>query len=456
MSKSVTVIGAGPAGPMLAVYLANQGHNVTVYESRPDMREVDISAGRSINLALATRGIEPLRAIGVMDSVEPVLIPMLGRRIHERDGQQSVQPYGSQPHEYINSVSRSALNSILLDAAEATGNVTLRFNMRCRGIDLETNTLRFSNELNSEMTTTNYETVFGTDGSASVIREDLLVANGGSVDIAQLDHGYKELTLPAGVDGSFQIDQNALHIWPRGDFMLIALPDTGGSFTVTLFLANDAAQDSFRQLDTPRRVAEFFAEHFADFVALTPDLVEQFFENPHGRLATVRTVGWRLSDKVVLLGDAAHAVVPFHGEGMNAAFESCAVLDACMRQHPNDWELAFSDFETTRKPDTDAIAQMAIDNYVEMRSSVIDERYQLKRALALELERRWPQRFTPRYSMVMFHTMAYSEAQRRAGAQGLVLDRLTEGINDLRNVDWATAERLVAGLEVIQHMDEGA
>ncbi len=451
MRSAATIIGGGPAGSMLAIYLARRGLTVTMYESRPDMRSVDISAGRSINLALATRGIEPLTAVGVMDKVEPVLIPMLGRLIHHVDGQTSVQPYGSRPHEYINSVSRSALNSILLDAAEATGSVTVHFNMRCRGINIDQNTLQFSDETNGQLSEVPFETVFGTDGSASVVRDGLLAKNGGSVDIAALDHGYKELTLPAGEGSEFQIESNALHIWPRGDFMLIALPDTQGTFTVTLFLANDADEESFAQLGSREETAKFFTEHFGDFAELTPDHVDQFFENPHGRLATVRTTGWQFEDKVVLLGDAAHGIVPFHGQGMNAAFESCAVLDACLGEHPDDWALAFSEFERIRKPDTDAIAEMALDNYVEMRSSVVDERYQMKRTLALELEQRWPDRFVPRYAMVMFHTLPYAEAQRRAQAQAVILDELTAGIADTSAINWNRAEALVSELTPLQH-----
>ncbi|MFV1990672.1 MAG: FAD-dependent oxidoreductase [Acidimicrobiales bacterium] len=455
MRSEATIIGAGPAGSMLAIYLANRGLKVTVYESRPDMRTVDISAGRSINLALAMRGIEPLKAVGVMDKVQSVLIPMLGRLIHHVDGQTSVQPYGSRPHEYINSVSRSALNSILLDAAEATGSVTVHFNMRCRGIDIDQNTLQFSNEETGELSETRFETVFGTDGSASVIRDGLLAKNGGSVDSADLDHGYKELTLPKGQQDDFQIESNALHIWPRGDFMLIALPDTQCSFTVTLFLANDSDHDSFSQLGSREDVVAFFEEHFPDFARLTPDIADQFFANPHGRLATVRTTGWHFEDKVLLLGDAAHGIVPFHGQGMNAAFESCAVLNASLGDHPDDWALAFSEFERIRKPDTDAIAEMALDNYVEMRSSVVDERYQLKRTLALELEQRWPERFVPRYAMVMFHTLPYADAQRRAQAQAVILDELTTGLTEIEEINWDAAETLISELTPIQRDRQG-
>lgn len=455
MTDHVTIVGAGPAGSMLSILLARQGLSVTMYESRPDMRTTDIGAGRSINLALATRGIEALGEVGVMSEVEEILIPMMGRLIHD-DGDTSMQPYGSRPHEYINSVSRTALTSILLDAAEATGQVEINFDMRCRGVDFESNTLQFTDSTSGEASRVPFTTVFGTDGSASAVRDALVEVNGGSVDIEPLVHGYKELTMPAGSDGRFQIEKEALHIWPRRDFMLIALPDLEGTFTVTLFLANEGPTDSFEYLASGGDVLGFFEEHFADFAPLVPDLADQFTTHPHGHLATVRTTGWAHGDRAVILGDASHGVVPFHGQGMNAAFESCIVLDACMRDHPGDWATAFSEFEQGRKPDTDAIADMAVANYVEMSSSVVDERYRLKRAVALELDRLWPEQFTPRYAMVMFNTIPYAEVQRRAALQGEVLERLTVGLTDIGEVDWQAAERMVSELDFNQTSDKGA
>ncbi len=455
MSGHATVVGAGPAGSMLSILLARQGYSVTAYESRPDMRTTDISAGRSINLALAARGIAALEEVGVMEAVEPILIPMRGRLIHDGDGATSLQPYGLRPHEYINSVSRTALNSILLDAAEATGQVEVRFDTRCRGVDFDRGVVHLTDSRTGEVTEEGFTTLFGTDGSASAVRADLLEVNGGSVELQPLRHGYKELTLPAGPGGTFRIEEEALHIWPRRDFMLIALPDVGGSFTVTLFLSNEGPADSFEALAAEGAAEEFFASQFPDFVSLVPDLAEQFHRNPHGRLATVRTSGWALDDRAVLLGDASHGVVPFHGQGMNAAFESCIVLDGCMRRHGADRAAAFAEFERVRKPDTDAIADMAVDNYEEMRSSVVDERYRLQRSLALELDRRWPDLFTPRYGMVMFETIPYAEAQRRAVRQAEVLRSLTEGLDSLAGVDWSEAERLVAQLAGSHGGDRG-
>ncbi|MDP7598951.1 MAG: NAD(P)/FAD-dependent oxidoreductase [Acidimicrobiales bacterium] len=456
MTDHVTIVGAGPAGSMLSILLARQGLSVTMYESRPDMRTTDISAGRSINLALATRGIEALSEVGVMSEVEEILIPMMGRLIHDDGGGTSMQPYGNRPHEYINSVSRTALTSILLDAAEATGRVEINFDMCCRGVDFEGGALHFTGSTSGEASHVPFTTVFGTDGSASAVRDALLEVNDGSVVLEPLVHGYKELTMPTGSDGGSQIEREALHIWPRRDFMLIALPDLEGTFTVTLFLANEGPTDSFEHLASDGPVSGFFEEHFADFAPLVPDLADQFADHPHGRLATVRTTGWAYDDRAVILGDASHGVVPFHGQGMNAAFESCIVLDACMRDYPGDWATAFAEFEKGRKPDTDAIADMAVANYVEMSSSVVDERYQLKRAVALELDRLWPEQFTPRYAMVMFQTIPYAEVQRRAALQGEVLEQLTGGLTDIDEVDWAAAEKMVAELDFNQASDTGA
>ncbi|MCP3976911.1 MAG: FAD-dependent monooxygenase [bacterium] len=446
MSRMVTIVGAGPAGAALAAYLGRAGHNVTVYESRPDLRKVDIDAGRSINLALAARGIAVLEELGAMDVVRPLLIPMRGRMIHSLDGAQALQPYGNTPDEVIHSVSRSELNGVLLDAAEASGEVSILFNQRCLGGDLDEGTLRFHDDLTDTEYDVDVDAVFGADGFGSEIRALIQNGNEGNEQIEPLGHGYKELTLPAGPDGEHVIDANALHIWPRGEFMLIALADTGGTFTCTLFAPNEEGPHSLESLTTAESVTELFESQFPDFVPLTPDLAEQYLEYPLGRLATLRCTGWHLGDKAVVLGDAAHAIVPFHGQGMNAALESCKVLVACLEEYPDDWNAAFDLFERVRKPNTEAIADMALDNYVEMRSSVREEGYQLRRELALELERRFPDEFTPRYSLVMFHTMPYGDAQHRAAVQAEVLTELTEGIDSIDDVDFERAADLVAKL----------
>lgn len=413
MTGPTVVLGAGPAGSLLAIYLARQGHDVTVFEKRPDLRRVDIAAGRSINLALATRGIVPLADVGVIDQVDEITIPMRGRMVHALDEPvPTLQPYGNLPHEVIHSVSRRDLNAILLDAAEATGRVRFEFERSLASVDFDQSRLTFD-----DGSTATFGVVFGADGANSRVREAMTEQGSCSCRIDRLDHSYKELTLPPDGAGGHLLDPNALHIWPRGEFMLIALANPGGDFTVTLF----APTSTFDSLTTPTDVEEFFAAEFDDFARLVPDLAEQFTSNPTGTLATVRASGWSVDDRAVLVGDAAHGIVPFHGQGMNAAMESVRTLDRHLRSTAGDLAEAFRRYETERKHDADAIADMALDNYVEMRAGVVDPDYLAKRSLALELERRHPEHLAPRYNMVMFSTMPYSEAKARAERQAQIM-----------------------------------
>lgn len=438
VSRPVVVAGAGQAGALLATYLARQGHDVTVYESRPDLRRIDIDAGKSINLALATRGIVPLIDVGVIEQVDAITIPMRGRMIHATgDATPDLQPYGSQKHEVIHSVSRSDLNAILLDAAEATGRVTVEFDTHIESVDLDECVVRLDGGR-----TEPFSVIYGADGAGSRVRK--AIAEKGVCDYATewLDHSYKELTLPPADDGSHRLDPHALHIWPRGEFMLIALANPEGDFTVTLF----APTETFDSLVSAEDIDAFFDTEFADFAAQVPDLAEQFLENPTGPLGTLRAKGWSFEDKAVLLGDAAHAIVPFHGQGMNAAMESARALDRHLLEHPDDRAEAFRRYEADRKPNTDAIADMALQNYVEMRSGVIDPDYLAKRQLALELEKRHPTHLSPRYNMVMFSTMPYAEAQARAATQAAIIadaiadpsidvDALIEALPELPTLD---------------------
>lgn len=442
----VVVVGGGPAGAMLALYLARQGHEVTVYESRPDLRRVDISAGRSINLALATRGIVCLQQLGLLERVHAITVPMAGRMVHT-DGREDFQAYSNRPDEVIYSVSRPALNGILLDAAEATGRVQVHFGHRCTGVDLDRRVATFSLESGTEREIA-FGTLFGCDGSASEVRDAVVAAAGGTVTTEPLGHGYKELTLAAGPGGAFRLEPNALHIWPRGEHMLIALPNPSGDFTVTLFLPAEGGPDSFEHLVDERTVAGFFDRQFPEALELVADLVDQFLAHPTGKLATIRSTGWSAGDAAVLVGDAAHAIVPFHGQGMNLAFESCRILDRLLRErgYADDLAATFRAFEASRKPNADAIAEEALTNYVEMRAGVVDPRYLLQRELALELERRHPDRMADRYGMIMFTTMPYAAAKERSERQQKVLDALTVGISRLDQVDFARAAELVDAL----------
>ena len=413
LADPVVIVGAGPAGSLLSIYLARLGHRVTVYERRPDLRRTSVDAGRSINLALAFRGMVPLIEIGAIDEVDAITIPMKGRMVHPVDGSAAeLQRYGNRPHEVIHSVSRTDLNAILLDAAEATGMVDLQFDRPVERVDLETSRVIFA-----DGSTAPFGVVFGADGAGSPVRTALVEAGVCDATVTPLDCCYKELTLPAAADGSHQLDPHALHIWPRGDHMLIALANPGGDFTLTLF----APQSRFDRLGTPEAIDAYFNEHFSDVVAMIDGLADEFMSHPMGTLGTLWASGWHAGANALVLGDAAHAVVPFHGQGMNAAMESVRVLARHLKAEPTDIAKAFAAYERERKPDTDAIAQMAIDNYTEMSSGVVDPDYLARRQLALDLEQRHPEHLSPRYNMVMFSTMPYSEARSRAAQQAEII-----------------------------------
>ena len=410
-AAGVNVIGAGLAGSLLAILLAKRGFAVTVYERRPDPRLATVDGGRSINLALATRGIRGLQLAGVLDRVMRFAIPMRGRMVHEFDGTAALQPYGVRPEEVIYSVSRADLNRTLIEAAAEFPNVTLKFGQLCLGLAHEKNVLEMRDETTGHIYHTAGQPSIATDGAGSEVRDSLVARDVSVVREDPLDHDYKELTIPPR-DGKPALEVNALHIWPRGGFMLIALPNPDATFTATLFLARTGT-NSFEGLRTPAAIDTFFQREFPSARALMPDLLREFVEHPQGSLGTVYTRGWHQNGDVLLLGDAAHAIVPFHGQGMNCAFEDCAELMRLMDEH-HSWAGLFEAFENARRPNTDAIAQMALENYVEMRETVLDPAYRKKKAEAEALEKRDPNHI-PRYSMVMFHPeIAYRDAMLRA------------------------------------------
>ncbi len=439
---AVTVIGAGLTGPLLALLLARKGFLVTLLERRPDPRMAIASGGRSINLALSARGIRPLERAGVFAEVAPLLLPMRGRMVHDLSGPPVLQLYGQRPEEINYSIGRAALNRVLVDAAERAG-VELRFEQRCIGYDPLAQAARCIDECSGREFTLECDTLIAADGAGSPVRASLAAAGVCTVSVEPLDHDYKEMTLPAAPGGMHALSPDALHIWPRGGFMLIALPNPGGTFTLTLFLPR-TGEASFAGLEDADAQRRFFAEQFPDLAAHHRALLEDFRRNPQGQLATVRTRGWHFGGQVLLLGDAAHAIVPFHGQGMNAGFEDCAVFDALLERH-RDWAVLYSEFERLRRPNTDAIAQMALENYLEMRERVRDPRFQHLKQLAFELEQRFPQQFIPRYSMVMFHPeISYLEALRRGQIQASILEQLDRRRSADGSIDPAVAEALLS------------
>ena len=439
--QHIAIMGAGLVGSMHAIYLARRGYQVSVYEKLPDIRKEAISAGRSINLALANRGIDALDRLGLMDEVNQLLIPMQGRMLHDEDGQLKLQSYGQKPEEVIYSVSRAGLVSILRDAAEATGQVEFFFKHECLAIDFAQNNFVVLNKLSDEKTTVQYDYLIGADGGGSQVRKSMEAIKETEFTSELLDHSYKELNIPPGPDGEFQIEKEALHIWPRGDYMMIGLPNPDASFTLTLFMPNEGPV-SFASITDVDKLHEVFDRYFADAKDLIPDLEKEYFNNPTGYLGTIRCNDWQYKN-AVLTGDSAHAIVPFHGQGMNAGFEDCVAMEKALDAFDDDWDLAMPAFVESRMDNSNAIADMALENYVEMRATVNDPKFHLKKAIAFELEQRLPEYFIPRYSMVMFHLIPYAQAYARGKIQAKILDELTTGIDTLEEVDFARAERLV-------------
>ncbi|MFK7769469.1 MAG: FAD-dependent oxidoreductase [Mariniblastus sp.] len=438
----ITLTGAGLVGSLLSVLLGKRGYEVTILERRPDMRGVSADSGRSINLALSSRGIHALKSAGLMDDVEKLLIPMRGRMLHLQGQEPQLSPYGQRPYEVIYSVSRRDLNSLMMTAAEKAEPVNVVFNQKLESVDFEKSQLTIVDESTHQQRTEKFEVLIGADGAGSRTRRSLIPAVDGVARSEFLDHDYKELEIPAGPDGSYQIEKEALHIWPRGGYMLIALPNQDGSFTVTLFMPK-TGENSFEKLGDQDLVMAFFQQNFPEALNLIPDLARDFIDNPQGRLGTVRCSPWIYEDKAVILGDASHAIVPFHGQGMNSGFEDCSELIRLLDKHDDDWAKVLPEFDSIRRPNAHAIAEMALENYVTMRSSVADPKFQLKKEIGFKLEKSFPNRFIPRYSMVMFHLIPYAEAYERGKIQQQILSELTDGVDSLDEVDFEKAETLV-------------
>jgi len=423
--KDITLIGAGLVGSLLSIYLAKKGYQVNVYERRNDMRKGSNYAGRSINLALSDRGWKALTEIGIADDIKEIAIPMHGRFLHALDGSTSFQPYGKEG-QAIYSVSRTGINCTLMDLAESHENVKLHFEMKCNGLDLNNNQAKFEDAQGIEHTV-NSDLIFGSDGAFSAARFTQQTHTD-RFDYHQfyIDCGYKELTIPAGPNGSFLIEKNALHIWPRGKYMMIALPNKDGSFTCTLFFPFEG-EKSFAALKTKEDVKTFFEAEFKDAVPIMPTLVDDFFNNPTSSLVTVKCFPWTIEDKLALIGDAAHAIVPFFGQGMNCGFEDCSVLNGLMDKHGEDWKSLLNEYQNLRKPDSDAIADLAIGNFIEMRDLVADPAFILRKKIEAKFNLKYPDKWIPAYSMVTFSPqIRYSEALSKGKFQDKIMDEVMQ------------------------------
>lgn len=438
----ITVIGAGLCGPLLSIFLAKQGFEVDLYEKRSDMRKVIMSAGRSINLALANRGIAALKEVGIFKSIAPLLIKMKGRMLHPIGHVPYFQSYGQRNHEVIYSISRGELNKALLEEAQKTSKVTLFFDYSLKDIDFTHNLIHLYNEKEKKETKKKFDVILACDGSGSVSREIMLDVLGHRCSIEPLSHGYKELSVLGDHNRQHIIEKEALHIWPRKQFMLIALPNLDGSFTLTLFL-NHKGPQGLEALTDKKKIHDFFHSQFPDILPNIHQLGDDFLKNPTGRLSTVRTHQWYYQDKMLLLGDAAHAIVPFHGQGMNCAFEDCLQFSKLLKETGPHWETLFPRFQEARKPNADAIADLALDNFIEMRDKSIEPSFQLKKQLSFELEKLYPNEFIPRYSMVMFHLIPYHKAQRLGVIQNEILNELIKGKSSIGQIDLPKAKRLI-------------
>ncbi len=430
-NKNILIIGAGLCGSLLALRMAQRGYSVKLIEKRPDLRSQHQDAGRSINLALSDRGLKGLRLAGVEEKAKELCIPMLGRMIHDREGNTFLSKYSGRENEYINSISRPGLNMLLLDEAEKMPNVEIIFNKGCKTVDLENASATFNDYTTNEEVTYSGDIILGTDGAGSVVRKNMFNHKKFLFSFSQdwLTHGYKEITIPAAEDGGYRTEKGALHIWPRGEDMLIALPNLDGSFTVTLFLPYSNSDYCFDNLTTPEMVNEYFSKEYPDAVALMPNLIEEYFSNPTGPLGTIKCSPWNSYGKTLLLGDAAHAIVPFYGQGMNASFEDVVVFDEILDEFEGDWQKVFYEYEKARKKDTDAIANLAVDNFHEMKEHTASPLFQQKRKLETAFEAEFPQEYYSKYSLVTFNeAITYSEALKKGRAQDkAILNLIADG-----------------------------
>jgi kynurenine 3-monooxygenase len=423
MDKNVTIVGAGLVGSLLSIYLAKKGYKVNIFERRPDMRTTQIQAGRSINLALSDRGWRGLEGVGIADEIRKIAIPMYGRFIHHRDGSTAYQPYGKD-NQAIYSVSRAEINMKLMDLAEQHAGVKIHFNHRCAHIERKDLSMVFDHD-GKEVKQPSSDLLFGSDGAFSALRLNMqLQSDRFEYNQYYIESGYKELIIPPGENGKFLLEKNALHIWPRGSFMMIALPNPDGNFTCTLFLPFEG-EKSFEKLKTEKEITDFFKAEFPDAVPLMPTLVSDFQNNPVSSLVTVKCYPWTFDSRIALIGDAAHAIVPFYGQGMNCGFEDCVILNELIEEHKENWPKILDAYQKLRKPDADAIADLAVANFVEMRDKTADPKFLLQKKIEARFSEKHPGKWIPLYSMVTYSPhIRYSQAMREGEKQQRIMDKV--------------------------------
>ena len=435
MKKNITIAGAGLVGSLCALYMRKRGFDVSVYERRDDLRLTEITAGKSINLALSVRGWTALKKVGADKNVEKIAIPMYKRVMHDTEGNLYDQAYGN-PGQAIYSVSRANLNLILMEMAEKNG-AKIHCNQKCLDVDFLSGDTTFEHTKTGEKTTVNSDLLIGADGAFSAVRSKMTRRNRQQYSQHFIEHGYKELLIPANEDGTHKLEKNALHIWPRGNFMLIALPNLDGSYTCTLFAPYEG-EESFEELNNNEDVKKYFKKIFPDLVPLIPDLCEQFFSNPTSSMAIMRTYPWHVDDKSILIGDAAHATVPFYGQGMNAGFEDCRILDELLDKHNNNFKTCFKEYSQVRKPNGDGVQDLSMHNFIVMRDKTADTKFLLQKKIEQKFAQQYPEKWVPLYSMVSFSNIPYSEAWQ----VGMKQEKMMQSIMNISNINetWDSEE----------------
>ncbi|WP_028388448.1 FAD-dependent oxidoreductase [Legionella fairfieldensis] len=437
--KNMTIIGAGLAGTLLSLYMARRGYNVELFEARPDERMEQSDKGRSINLALSCRGITALAGINLMSKVEKIMVPMRARAIHQHNGEIKYQAFGRHKDEYINAILRSELNKLLLDEAEKNPRIQLHFNMKLVALDVYKETLQFEHEKGSLITKT-YQLLVGADGANSYVREALANARIVSYSRQFLPHGYKELSISKSHSQTFRPEH--LHLWPRDSFMLLGNPNRDNSITGTLFLPNEG-KNSFAELTKEASIHSFFSAAFPDAYKAMPDLINEFMHHPRGNLSTVTCSPWYFADRCLLIGDAAHGIVPFFGQGMNSSFEDCRILNELLDQYNDDWKQVMPAFSVSRKINTDAVAEMSMDNYHEIQSNIQDSDFNLRKQVEQELMHRYPERYISKHVLVMFTNTPYVIAKEHGLLQSQLLNQICSKVRSMEAVNWDDVARLV-------------